>query len=161
MGHWHDAKPCASGLVTYEGRLLFVQRAKEPWRGYWDTPGGFCDAGEHPILTVEREVFEETGLAIRVTGLLGIWMDEYGVSDDEVHRKATLNIYFHAIPVGELRLKLCPDEVLHASWFEPHALPKAVAFPSHIVPVLRAWRGAFLAGETVSALPDRPASARR
>jgi ADP-ribose pyrophosphatase YjhB (NUDIX family) len=156
-GHWRDAKPCASGLVTWEGRLLLVQRANEPWRGHWDTPGGFCGPDEHPILTAEREVLEETGLAVRITGLLGIWMDQYGSSDDEANR--TLNIYYHAVPVAaDPQLKLCPTEVLRAGWFAPDQLPEALAFPEHIVPVLRAWRGALLAGEMVSSLPDRPMS---
>jgi 8-oxo-dGTP diphosphatase len=160
-GHWRDAKPCASGLVTCDGRLLLVQRAHDPWRGCWDTPGGFCEADEHPILTAEREVLEETGLAIRITGVLGMWMDRYGSSDDEAHQKTTLNIYFHAVPVGAPQLKIRPDEVAAAAWFKPDELPRELAFPGHIVPVLDAWRRAFLAGDLVSALPDRPLSALR
>ena len=109
--HWRDAKPCASGLVTWRGRLLLVQRANEPWRGYWDTPGGFCGSDEHPILTAEREVLEETGLAVRITGLLGIWMDQYGSSDDEADRKTTLNIYYHAVPLeADPQLELSPTK---------------------------------------------------
>jgi ADP-ribose pyrophosphatase YjhB (NUDIX family) len=158
--HWRDAKPCASGLVTWRGRLLLVQRANEPWRGHWDTPGGFCGPDEHPLLTAEREVLEETGLAVRITGLLGIWMDQYGCSDGEAKRKTTLNIYYHAIPLeAEPELRPSPDEVVRAGWFAPDELPEALAFPQHIVPVLRAWRSAFRAGEMVSSLPDRPASA--
>ena len=155
--HWRNAKPCASGLVTHGGRLLLVLRANEPWRGHWDVPGGFCEADEHPMLTAEREVLEETGLVVRITGLLGMWMDEYGSENDELNRKTTLNVYFHAVPVGEPRLNIPADEVLEASWFEPHSLPTAIAFPRHIVPVLHAWQKAFLAGDTVSSLPDRPA----
>jgi ADP-ribose pyrophosphatase YjhB (NUDIX family) len=158
--HWRDAKPCASGLVTWRGRLLLVQRANEPWQGCWDTPGGFCGSDEHPILTAEREVLEETGLAVRITGLLGMWMDHYGSSDDEAKRKTTLNIYYHAVPLeADPHLKLDPTEVVRADWFEPDKLPTALAFPQHIVRVLRAWHSAFLAGEIVSSLPDRPTSA--
>jgi ADP-ribose pyrophosphatase YjhB (NUDIX family) len=159
--HWRDAKPCASGLVTWRGRLLLVQRGNEPWRGYWDTPGGFCGSDEHPILTAEREVLEETGLAVRITGLLGMWMDQYGSSEDQADRKTTLNIYYHAVPVeADPQLELSRTEVVRAGWFEPDKLPAALAFPEHIVPVLRAWHSAFLAGEIVSSLPDRPTSAR-
>src|SRR5262245_24962591 len=103
-GHWSDPKPCASGLVTHEGRLLMVRRAHQPWLGHWDVPGGFCGTDEHPIATAEREVGEETGLAIRITGILGMWMDEYGPPTAESPRKTTLNIYFHAVPAGDLHL---------------------------------------------------------
>ena len=75
--HWNDAKPCASALVVKDSRVLLVRRAREPWKGCWDVPGGFCESKEHPVCTAEREVFEETGLRIRVVGFLGIWLDEY------------------------------------------------------------------------------------
>jgi hypothetical protein len=91
-----------------------------------------------------------------------MWMDQYGSSDDEANRKATLNIYYHAVPVAaDPRLEPSPSEVVRAGWFEPDQLPEALAFPGHIVPVLRAWRTAFLAGEIASSLPDRPTSASR
>jgi hypothetical protein len=89
-----------------------------------------------------------------------MWMDQYGSSDDEADCKTTLNIYYHAVPSeADPQLERCPTEVVRAGWFEPERLPEAIAFPDHIVPVLRAWRNAFLAGETVSSLPDRPTSA--
>src|SRR5947209_5760204 len=75
--HWDDAKPCAGALVVCDARLLLVRRANEPWRGDWDVPGGFCEPGEHPIHAAAREVLEETGLTIRIEGLLGIWADIY------------------------------------------------------------------------------------
>ncbi len=43
----------------------------------WCAPGGFCEMGEHPIETVEREVLEETGYRVRRTGYIGVWVDRY------------------------------------------------------------------------------------
>jgi hypothetical protein len=54
-----------------------------------------------------------------------------------------------------------PNEVTAAAWFKPDELPRELAFPGHIIPVLNAWRRAFLAGDLVSSLPDRPSTARR
>src|SRR4051812_8442086 len=115
--HWSDPKPCASGLVTHRGRLLMVRRANDPWRDYWDVPGGFCGTAEHPITTAEREVLEETGLRIKVTGFLGMWIDEYGSVPTDAPRKATLNIYYHATPIGRPRIVTSQDEVAEARWF--------------------------------------------
>ena len=51
-GHWRNAKPCAGALVVRDGRLLLVRRSMEPWLGWWDIPGGFCEEDEHPILAL-------------------------------------------------------------------------------------------------------------
>jgi glucose-6-phosphate isomerase len=50
-----------------------VRRAQEPWKSRWDVPGGFCEPGEHPMRTAQREVFEETGLNVRVKRLVGVY----------------------------------------------------------------------------------------
>jgi 8-oxo-dGTP diphosphatase len=137
--HWLDAKPCAGALVTREGRLLLVRRAHEPWRGSWDVPGGFCVAREHPADAAVREVKEETGLTVRTTGILGMWIDTYAPSGPNAE-KVTLNIYFHAAPATGGEPRLDPNEVAEIAWFAPDELPTALAFPGHLVDVLRAWR---------------------
>lgn len=145
--HWLDAKPCAGALVTRGGRLMLVRRAHEPWRGLWDVPGGFCGPREHPAATAAREVREETGLAITVGGVLGMWIDSY-TPDTE---KVTLNIYFHATADETAEAVADPTEVAEIGWFAPEELPAQMAFPGHVPAVLRAWR------DTVST-PSRAAS---
>src|SRR5690348_18508583 len=78
MEHWRSAKPGAAALVVRDDKLLLVRRQHDPWFGAWCAPSGFCDGGEHPIHTAEREAFEEAGLRIRVTGFLGVWVGTYG-----------------------------------------------------------------------------------
>jgi ADP-ribose pyrophosphatase YjhB (NUDIX family) len=158
--HWRNAKPCAGALVVRDGRLLLLRRVIEPWAGHWDIPGGFCEATEHPIETAVREVQEETGLRIRVTGLLGMWLDTYGdpsgdpaKGDDQT---VTLNCYYHAVPIGLGEAIPNPAEADEVHWFAPGELPSEVAFANHARDVLAAWRDAFLTGRTESLLPDRP-----
>lgn len=156
LTHWRNAKPCGSALVAHEGRLLLVRRAAEPYLDYWDIPGGFCEADEHPLATAEREVFEETGLRIRTTGYLGTWLDHYGGETYLGRPVVTMNHYYHAVPLGEMTVSLAPGEIAEVAWFAPDALPATIAFGDHASIVLRAWREAFLAGQTTSPLPDRP-----
>ena len=52
-----------------EGKVLLLRRAMEPYEGYWDVPGGFCDAAEHPMRAAERELAEELGLSARAIDL--------------------------------------------------------------------------------------------
>lgn len=42
-----------------EGRVLLLQREREPRRGTWTFPGGFVDPGESGIAALCREVTEE------------------------------------------------------------------------------------------------------
>jgi len=157
--HWANAKPCAGAVVTEAGRVLLVRRALEPWSGRWDIPGGFCDAGEHPIDAAIREIGEETGLKADVTGFIGIWMDTYGVPGPGQAEVSTLNIYYHARLAGPNEPRPDPAEVAEVAWFGPEQLPspEQIAFPCQQVPVLEAWRQSMLSGLSGSTdLVDRP-----
>ncbi len=136
--HWRNAKPCAGALVTNDtGELLLVRRAFAPWLGRWDIPGGFCEPDELPADAAVREVFEETGLRIEVTGLVGMWIDRYG---DGAGADTTLNCFFTARPVEEIRLVVDPAESTEARWFAGDELPTEIAFPDHARQVLETWR---------------------
>jgi 8-oxo-dGTP diphosphatase len=117
--HWRNAKPCAGALVIRNGKVLLIRRTIEPFLGYWDIPGGFCEVDEHPTETAVREVREETGLEIELVGLMGLWLDEYVSS-------ATLNVYYLARPLSR---HIHPgDDARGAAWFAPGALPQLIAF---------------------------------
>jgi len=51
-------------LIEHDGRVLMLQRLKEPFAGYWTAPGGKLLPGENPREAVLREVREETGLLL-------------------------------------------------------------------------------------------------
>jgi ADP-ribose pyrophosphatase YjhB (NUDIX family) len=156
--HWLDAKPCAGALVARDGKLLLVRRAHDPWRGCWDVPGGFCGPREHPADAAVREVKEETGLAVRTTGILGMWIDTYAPSGPDAD-KVTLNVYFHATPTDAAEQRLDPNEVAEIGWFAPDDLPTALAFPGHVVEVLKAWRVEVERGSPGTPRPDPRAGA--
>ena len=53
------------GAVVIKGsRVLLVERAKEPLKGWWSLPGGVLEAGERLADGICREVQEETGLEL-------------------------------------------------------------------------------------------------
>lgn len=53
-----------------------VQEGKEHVEGRWDFPGGRLEHDESVKQCAEREVEEETGLRIEVTGLYGTYLEE-------------------------------------------------------------------------------------
>jgi 8-oxo-dGTP diphosphatase len=123
---WRNPKPTASGLITRrEGGsidVLLVRRAKEPYLGHWDCPGGFIDPDEHPEDAVRRELLEELGLRVDVTRFVGIFMDRYGEEDGE----STLNVYYEVAIRGGV---IAPaSDVSEAAWFPLDRLPEPIAF---------------------------------
>ena len=117
---YQNPKPTASVFLENEkGEVLLVRRAVEPFKGEWDTPGGFCEENEHPEKTARREMKEELGVEIEIAGMVGIFMDTYGDGGD-----ATMNIFYRGkITGGEIRVA---DDVDAYRWFSKN-IPR-VAF---------------------------------
>ncbi|GAA1506394.1 NUDIX domain-containing protein [Streptomyces synnematoformans] len=81
-----------------EGRIL-LQRRRD--NGLWALPGGGMDLGDTLPGCAVREVKEETGLDVEVTGVVGTYTDPRHVvaySDGEVRRQ--FNVCFTARVVG-------------------------------------------------------------
>ena len=51
-------------LTEKEGSMLFIKKARGPYTGKWDLPGGGFELGESPLEALHREFTEETGLTI-------------------------------------------------------------------------------------------------
>jgi ADP-ribose pyrophosphatase YjhB (NUDIX family) len=63
----------AVSAVIFRGpTLLLVRRAHAPGRGLYSLPGGRVEFGESLSLALQREVAEETSLAIEIVALAGI-----------------------------------------------------------------------------------------
>ena len=125
---YDNAKPCAGALVVQNGRVLLAKRAIEPFFGFWDIPGGFLEADEHPEAGAIREVREETGIEVRLTGFVGVYMDRYEVGAEPSLWHHSMNFYYTAEPVGGA---LSPtNESSEVRWFAPEDLPpmEAIAY---------------------------------
>ncbi|MBA2740767.1 MAG: NUDIX hydrolase [Actinobacteria bacterium] len=149
--HWSNPKPCANAVIVERQRVLLTQRAHSPWKGAWCSPGGFCERGEHPIETVVREALEETGFRIRVTGYLGVWVDDYVDGPDHRENEVINVAYYLAETMGEARGDVDRSEVSDLGWFGWDELPSPLAPPGTLAAVLQAARNA---GSTP--LLDRP-----
>ena len=128
---FREPKLAAGALVEQEGQVLLVRRAVDPKLGFWCLPAGYVEYDEGPVAAVLREVREETGLLVRVTGLLAA----YHVRSDP--RGLGVIIIYRAAPVGG---ELVPgDDASEAKFFLPDDLPNDLAFSSTCRALLR-WR---------------------
>lgn len=62
---------CVAGLVVNErGHILLQQRSDN---GEWSVPGGKIEPQERPADAAVREIYEETGLFVRPTQIVGVY----------------------------------------------------------------------------------------
>lgn len=131
---YQNPKPCTGAFIEdKDGRILLVKRAVDPQKGYWDVPGGFIETGENPIVATKREIREELGVTVRVTGLLGVYTDTYFYR----YQMSTLNFGFRASITGG-RLRPMSDTESY-EWFARNKIPwRRLAF-HWITPALKDW----------------------
>jgi 8-oxo-dGTP diphosphatase len=109
----NSIRPAAAlALFDSDAHILLLRRKDND---KWTMPGGTLDFGESLAHCAIREVREETGLHIRITGLIGTYTDPQiliAYSDGEVRQEFTF-VYAAEIESGELKID---DESKEASW---------------------------------------------
>ena len=108
-----DPKVAVGTIIrSDDGRIVLVRRAIEPGYGLWVFPGGYVDRGEATTEAALREAREESGLEVRLEGLVNIYW--YG------GRAPIIIVYAATVLGGEL----CgDDECLEAQLFDPGSIP--------------------------------------
>ena len=106
-------------LIIENGRILLVERGREPLRGYWSLPGGVVETGERLEFAVRREVREETGLEVEVLHLLEVFERIMTDEDGQVEYHYVL-IDYVCRPTGGT---LCAaDDASAVRWFAPEEI---------------------------------------
>jgi 8-oxo-dGTP diphosphatase len=124
--HFHDGKGPAPTVVVPSvfvavrddpGRMLLVRR----WdSGAWELPGGRVDLGESVLDAAVRETVEESGVLVRITGVVGLFTDPAHVvvsaTGQEVRQQFVVCLRawaMHGRPVPD------GQETIDAAWFDP------------------------------------------
>ena len=121
----------AALVVVEDDRVLLVQRAHDPYKGQWMLPAGFVEYGEFAEEAVVREATEETGLAVEIVGLWGLYF-----GTDDPRNVAHLAVYEARRIGGKLQ---AGDDAYDARFFPRGELPAEIAFQAHRR-ALRDWQ---------------------
>ena len=138
------AAPKANSIVVavtaavrnHRGELLLIERTDN---GLWALPGGGQDLGESVVEAAQREVREETGIDVQITGLSGIYSDpRHVIAYDNGEVRQEFSLCFHATLVGgELRSS---SESREARWISPDSLQDLKIHPSMRLRITHALR---------------------
>jgi ADP-ribose pyrophosphatase YjhB (NUDIX family) len=119
--------PSTTAVVTDEqARILLVKRREND---LWALPGGGMDLGESIVETAVREVKEETGLDVEVTGLIGVYTNPRHVmayTDGEVRQQFSLCFTTRLIG-GQLQVD---SESTDIAWTSPQDIESVNMHPS-------------------------------
>lgn len=124
--YWEDPKVAVAVCIPWDGGVLLGRRAIDPGLGLWSFPSGYVDRGEVLEDAARREVLEESGLAVDIAGLVGV----YSTPGNPV----VLVVYAAEATSG------CPEpgpEVGELAAFPPDRLPP-MAF-EHDDRIIRDW----------------------
>lgn len=99
----------AGGIIEQEGKYLLIQEAREDIHGKWNLPAGQLDPGETVSEAAKREIYEECGFSVELTGVcqIGSW---------KLVDNIAIGIIFSTKIVGG-EINFNPDEIMDAKWF--------------------------------------------
>ncbi|MER6180724.1 NUDIX hydrolase [Streptomyces sp. NPDC001652] len=140
----------AYAICVRDGKLLLARWIDDAGKPEWTLPGGGMEHGEDPYDTVLREVDEETGYTIGITGLLGVDTRRHTYTrrfGRVVDHHALRLVYEGRITGGELRNEIGGSTDM-AAWHDLDAVAGLDRVP--LVDIgLRLWRERPAAGRAV------------
>lgn len=121
------------------GEILLMRRSDN---GMWGLPGGYVDPGESVAAAAAREVREETGWAVEIGSLVGVYSDpaRQVIGYPDGARVQAVNLCFHAL-ARQPGAPTTPQETLETGFFPREALPRPMV-PIHGIRIDDAFDGA-------------------
>ena len=104
-----NIKVVTGGILEKNGKFLLVEENKKECRGKWNVPAGGLVENESLIEGAKREIYEETGCKVEITGILEI----INMILEEINVVCFL---FDTKIIGE-NIKADGEEISNVKWF--------------------------------------------
>lgn len=112
--------------IKDEIKILLIERAYDPFKGFWAFPGGFVDPDETTLEAAKRELYEETGITVNDLTQLHTFSDI-----DRDPRGRTVSVVYYAFLNKPVEIN-AGDDAKHVKWFSLKKLP-ALAFDHSMI----------------------------
>jgi len=105
----------AGCIIVKDNKVLMVQEAQEKCYGQWNFPAGHVDEPEKITDAAVREVYEETGYKVKLTGVLPIVITNK--VENKIENAQKMIIKFTAQVLEESK-NFDTNEILDVKWIE-------------------------------------------
>jgi ADP-ribose pyrophosphatase YjhB (NUDIX family) len=103
-------------IVFNAGKVLLIERGKEPLKGWWTVPGGLVETGERLEAAVRRETLEETGLIVNPVAVAAVFQQIMPDVDGRTEFHYVIVDYLCDLEAGTVQ---AASDVANAGWFTP------------------------------------------
>ena len=120
------------GLDENDLKVLLIERAHEPFEGYWAFPGGFVDMEETTEAAAKRELWEETGIENMFLEQLYTFS---AVNRDPRGRVVSI-AYYALVKLSNYKSQVhASSDAKKAEWFSVNSLPSLAFDHAEIIEV--------------------------
>lgn len=123
-------------IIFNDDRILMVERAGNPLKGYWSLPGGLVETGETLETAVKREILEETGLHVEPQQMFELFERIMRDPQGQAEYHYVLLDYLCKVVGGTLQ---AGDDVGRAEWVRREDLPSLLITEGTLDVIERAY----------------------
>lgn len=104
-----NIKVVTGGILEKDGKFLLVQENQNICKGKWNVPAGGLDENEPLMEGAKREIYEETGCKVELTGILEII--------NEILEGVNVVCFFFDTKIISENIKADGEEISNVKWF--------------------------------------------
>ncbi len=104
-----NIKVVTGGILEKDGKFLLVQEKQKICEGKWNVPAGGLDESESLMEGAKREIYEETGCKVEITGVLEIV--------NEILEGVNVICFFFDTKIIDENIKADGEEISNVKWF--------------------------------------------